>query len=226
MPVRIGIAGKHPGYGDFIGHGLDPEVTASLTKWIDKTLSTLRESLGEDTWPTFWDNAQGVRFWVGRAVLGRTVAGLFLPSRDKVGRRYPLIFAADGAAIPSPLIDPDQSIYEQMSAHVAAMVPGSGAGALIDGFAPVLPEETPEDLAQGPIIWAHHPEGDLDALMRSAAPVDAERALTARSYWWAPATPGRAAAWLGQPGLPGPEALGWVLGGVPAEGAGNEGTGE
>ena len=92
--------------------------------------------------------------------------------------------------------------------------------------APDLPEETPEDLAQGPIIWAHHPEGDLGALLRSAGPVDAERAMTARSYWWAPATQGRAAAWLGQTGLPGPEALGWLLGGVPVEGTGNEGTGE
>jgi len=226
MPVRIGLAGKHPGYGDFIGHGLDQEVTAPLTGWIDQTLSTLRESLGEDAWPAFWDNAQGLRFWIGRAVLGRTVMGLFLPSRDKVGRRYPLILAAEGTAIPSPLLDPDQTIYEQMSAHVAAMVPGSGAAALTDGLALELPEETPDDLTQGPIIWAHHPEGDLGALLRSAGPVDSEHAMTARSYWWAPATPGRAAAWLGQQGLPGPEALGWLLGGVPSEGTGNEGIGE
>ena len=164
--ARLGLMGKHPGYGDFLRAGLTNETAEALENWLDKTLSELRDSLGNN-WAVFWDHSQDLRFWTGRAVLGCTVAGVLRPSRDRAGRRYPLILAAEAVT--------------------------------------------------GPTLWAHHPEGNLDALLSSAASVDAERAILNRSYWWAPGTKERAAVWLGCSDLPTAPALGWLFAGLAAE---------
>lgn len=218
MTVTVGILGKHPGFGDFLRHGLSEDVAGRVAGWIDPTLHALRDQQG-DRWDGFWDAARSLRFWIGRAVAGRTLAGVMRPSRDRVGRRYPLVLMAEGADLPAPVEAPGQAFYEALETHLDSALPGEGAKSLLSGLDPAaLPvaAETPEMLALGPILWAHHPEGDLSALLEAAGPVDRARATTTRSYWWAPGAPGRAAIWLGQPGLPAPAALGWLLAGVPA----------
>lgn len=217
--ATIGILGKHPGFGDFVRHGLSDQIADRLMGWMDETLTAVRADMG-DGWDVFWDQAQGLRFWIGRGVLGRTLAGCLRPSRDKVGRRYPFVLLAEGAAVPSPLRQPDQALYDQMQDRMDRMVPGQGARSLLDGVTLDLfglRAEDDAELAEGPTVWAHHPDGDLTALLTAAAPVDAARSMTTRSYWWAPGVPGvRAAVWLGQPGLPAPSSLSWLLGGMPA----------
>jgi type VI secretion system protein ImpM len=218
MTLTVGILGKHPAFGDFLRHGVSDEVAGRITGWIDPTLHALRDQQG-DRWEAFWDTARGVRFWIGRAVAGRTLAGVLRPSRDRVGRRYPLVLMAEGVDLPAPVEAPDQAFHAALEAHLDAMRPGEGARSLLAGLDPAaLPAaaEPPEALALGPILWAHHPGGDLAALLEAAAPVDRARAQTARSYWWAPGDRGRAAVWLGQPGLPAPASLGWLLAGLPA----------
>lgn len=223
--ARLGLIGKHPGYGDFLRAGLSDPVASGLEHWLDCVLSDLRDTAGDD-WPAFWDNAQDLRFWIGRAVLGQPLAGVMRPSRDRTGRRYPMILAAEGAALPAPVVDSDQTVYEGLTRHLDAMQPGQGAGALLSGLTLEqmgdLAGEAAQATADGPTLWAHHPAGNLDALLQSAGPVDAARALLTRSYWWAPGGPGRAAVWLGCPGLPGSQALGWLLSGVASEDARHE----
>lgn len=218
--IEVGVLGKHPGYGDFVRHGVPEDVADLLMEWIDTTLTEVRDQLKAD-WADFWDNGQELRFWLGRGVLGQTTIGIFQPSRDRVGRRYPLLLLAQGVAVEAPVIDRDQRPWDVLSSQMKRMQPGQGAAALVRGVdadALFVAPEPAEASDMGPVIWAHHPEGDLDALLESAAPVDHGRAATTRSYWWSTATHGRAPVWLAHPGLPGGSALAWCIGGVPMDG--------
>lgn len=212
----IGVMGKHPGYGDFLRWGLSDAIVDGLTRWTDAVLPPLRDQMGE-SWGDFWDGSQALRFWIGRGVLGRTLSGVYVPSRDRVGRRYPLLVLCEGGHVPAPLGQTDQGPWEGIEAHMANMQAGQGAKALLDGLDLAVSPEDAHLAAEGPTLWAHHPEGNLGALLRSAAEVDAERAQILRSYWWTPGAEGRAPVWLGCPGLPEAAGLGWLLAGVPAE---------
>ncbi|MFK7836784.1 MAG: type VI secretion system-associated protein TagF [Sulfitobacter sp.] len=217
--ATLGLMGKHPGYGDFLQAGLSAEVVDGLNLWLDSSLPVVRDQMGED-WGAFWDHAQSLRFWIGRAVLGRTLIGILHPSRDRVGRRFPLLLMVEGADVALPLgAEADQSAWEALADHLTEMQPGQGAAALLDGASIEVGAEDEQMAALGPTLWAHHPEGDLQSLLRSAAAPDAARAQLSRSYWWAPGedskTAQRAATWLACPGLPEPQALGWLLGGMP-----------
>lgn len=215
--ARLGLMGKHPGYGDFLRAGLSEGVEDRLARWLEPALAELRDQLGEG-WGPFWDQGQDLRFWIGRAVAGVTLAGILRPSRDKVGRRYPLLLLAEGIDRAPPVEDPDQAIWTLLARHLDRMQPGQGAAALLSGTEAIrLPAEDAAQLQEGTTLWAHRPDGDLEALLLSAGPVDAGRAALGRSYWWAPARPGLAAVWLGCDGLPAAPALGWLLAGVPAQ---------
>lgn len=213
---NIGVMGKHPAYGDFLRWGLSDPVVDGLTRWTDAVLPPLRDQMGEG-WADFWDNSQTLRFWIGRGVLGRTLCGVYQPNRDRVGRRYPLLILCEGAKVPSPMGEVDQGPWEAIETHMARMQEGQGAKALLEGLTLGLSAENAHEAAEGPTLWAHHPEGNLGALLRSAEGVDAARAQILRSYWWSPGDEGRAPVWLGCPALPEPAGLGWLLSGVPAE---------
>ncbi|KHA53919.1 type VI secretion system-associated protein TagF [Sulfitobacter geojensis] len=217
----IGIMGKHPEYGDFLQTGIPEPVLGVFNGWLDACLPVLRDQMGQG-WGPFWDGAQDLRFWIGRSVLGQTVVGILRPSRDRVGRRFPLILLASGADVPVPLgAGVDQAPWDRMAAHLDRMQAGKGAAALLEGLDIEIAAEGENHAAIGPTLWAHHPEGNLDALLASAAGPDVERAQLMRSYWWATGTRdaqvNRAATWLGCAGLPEPQALGWLLGGVAGE---------
>lgn len=214
----IGIMGKHPDYGDFLQAGIPEPLVDVMNGWLDACLPVLRDQMGEG-WPPFWDGAQDVRFWIGRAVFGQTVVGILHPSRDRVGRRFPLIILAAGADVTVPLGEStNQAVWDSMAAHLDNMRAGHGGAALLDGMDIEIPAEGEDHAATGPTLWAHHPEGNLAALLVSASGPDSARAQLSRSYWWA--TGGRvddvnrAATWLGCAGMPEPQALGWLLGGV------------
>ena len=216
--ANVGIMGKHPGYGDFLRWGLSEATVDGLTGWTDGVLPPVRDQLGA-AWESFWDGAQCLRFWIGRAVLGKTLAGIIQPSHDRVGRRYPLIVVGEGVALAAPLSESAQRPWEDIEAHMAQMAAGQGAEALLAGHTIEIDAEDPSMAQIGPTLWAHHPEGDLDALLRKASEVDPYRARLTRSYWWAPGTADRAPVWLGCHGLPDAASLTWLLGGVAAEAA-------
>lgn len=215
QPLRPAIIGKHPDYGDFIRHGLEPPIAEKLMRWMDTQLAKVKSSAGDD-WEAFWDGAQACRFWLGREVLGKTTIGVMLPSNDRVGRRYPLLALVVGADIAPPFQDPADDIMDRIEHHLNHARGGGpgGAGALMAGLdVSDIPVEGPKP---SQVIWAHHPEGDLYQLLSRAAQADHALCATGRTYWWAPARGWRAAAWLGCEGLPDHQALSWLLGGEEA----------
>jgi len=210
MTAAIGVFGKHQGYGDFISHKVDAPLAKWFEDWFDAVLPVMKAQM-DTGWDAAWDAAPIVRFWVGRGVAGRTCAGLMVPSRDKVGRRYPLVVMASGAAQAAPVEDADQTLYERIEAAVCGMQDGDDIKDVVSNLAATRAEGDVA-LAEGPTLWAHHPEGDLSAMLTAAGPEDAKRAITARSYWWIPAPTERASAvWLGVAGLPDTATLAWLL---------------
>ncbi len=210
--VTIGLYGKHPAFGDFLTAGLDPQAQAALENWLAQVMPQIRDGWGEHWGPAF-DASPVIRFWYGSDVVGMSgpLCGVMAPSRDKVGRRFPLIAAVSGAAIAAPVADGDQSIYEAMLAAMSsfAQLDGGAAGLARDldaAVAPLVPG--PSDPIE-PGFWAARADGDLARLWADVGPVDHARAAALRSYLWCEG-PGGGAVHVTR-GLPGPEVLAWLM---------------
>lgn len=93
--VTVGFWGKLPARGDFVGAGLKEDAIAAFESWSRAAIAASRAELG-DGWDERWMSAPIWRFRLGEGVTGRmALAGLWLPSVDSVGRRFPLFIAGD-----------------------------------------------------------------------------------------------------------------------------------
>jgi len=90
----IGFFGKLPTHGDFVSSALGSRLQGEFDRWIHGGLIALEAALGPD-WRRLFHSTTAWRFVVGKGVWGPTaLAGVLLPSRDRVGRSFPLIIAA------------------------------------------------------------------------------------------------------------------------------------
>ena len=193
--MGLGIYGKHPAKGDFLETGLPPALLQVLERWLDAVLAECRANLGGD-WERVWDRAGParpvLRFWLGEDIWGQAICGVMAPSRDRVGRRFPLVMLCtdpDPAAVPPPpVVSTDQGWYDRAEAHLRARLeaPLDAVAHLLDGLAP------PGGLADAPSpgtadFWAAG--GDATALLADIVLTDHRRAAAGRSYWWLAADP-------------------------------------
>jgi type VI secretion system protein ImpM len=99
-----GLYGKVPAHGDFVRRGLPTSFVAPWDAWLAAGIAAARERLGPH-WDAAWDSAPAWRFALPAGACGPdAVAGVMLPSRDQVGRRFPITLAAllaPGAAPPA-----------------------------------------------------------------------------------------------------------------------------
>lgn len=229
---EAGIYGKHPGFGDFIAAGLPDAVFATLGDWAQAVLGEWREQAGEG-WQAAFDGAPGIGFWIGGALTGAAAGGLPLrgvwaASRDRAGRRFPLLVVQAGGA--APVADPSQDF------HLAA------GHALADLFAASAfdPREAARRLraelpapADGPQpAWpgfcAQNPALGPAALLRELAGADHAHAMAGRSYWWFAAGAQGPSGVLACQGWPDMSEMAWLIAGgrdaVPAAEEGGEMT--
>ncbi|MGM5058674.1 type VI secretion system-associated protein TagF (plasmid) [Rhizobium leguminosarum] len=90
---RIGFFGKLPSHGDFVSMGLSRNLQAALDAWLQSGLQAAQRELGED-WERRFRMMPTWRFIVERGLWGSaTIAGVLLPSLDRVGRSFPLVIA-------------------------------------------------------------------------------------------------------------------------------------
>ncbi len=90
----VGFFGKLPTHGDFVSAALGSRLQSELDQWVHNGLIALEATLGSD-WRRLFHATTAWRFVVGKGVWGPSaVAGVLLPSRDRVGRSFPLIIAA------------------------------------------------------------------------------------------------------------------------------------
>lgn len=213
--LRLGLFGKHPAKGDFIEAGLSPTLRSGLEQWLDGTLTACRQNIGLSFEP-LWDAAPPKRlhFWIGEALAGEVVAGMLQPSRDKVGRRYPLLLLVSGAPAVAPLppvIANPMAWSTPLIAHfdrILAQNAFASATALLDGMALPAVSENLDGVDAN--VLAMRQDGDIERLCKDTAAADHRRGAAARSYWW---THDRENAVLfACPGLPDWRAFGWLLG--------------
>ena len=197
--MALGVYGKHPAKGDFVEYGLPPDLRAALESWLDQVLAEARETLGP-AWEQVWATAPQLRFWLGEAIWGQPVAGVLAPSRDRVGRRFPLVMVATGADAPPPPVTGGQAWHAALSAHVGACL----AQTVLDQPAELVTEAPWPEAAEGittalpPEFWAVRPGAESGALWEDVALADHRRAAAGRSYWWAEGAVAFAAAPLAE----------------------------
>ncbi|MBL4929576.1 type VI secretion system-associated protein TagF [Fuscibacter oryzae] len=182
--MALGVYGKHPAKGDFLGHGVPASVQARLEAWLDAALADAREALGAD-WQAVWPAAPHLHFWLGEGIWGEAVAGVMAPAQDRVGRRFPLVFLATGMdAPPPPIIDAGQDWQHALSAHAARVL----AQADLDQPADLLAGLPRPTMAKGATaaaeLRATRQGPEAGTLWQDLAQADHRRAAAARSYWW------------------------------------------
>ncbi|MBB4010031.1 type VI secretion system-associated protein TagF [Allorhizobium taibaishanense] len=91
---RIGFFGKLPSHGDFLSEGLERDMVATLDAWIRGGLYACEQEFGA-AWAELFAASPPWRFIVEKGVWdGAAHAGVMVPSRDRVGRSFPLIVMA------------------------------------------------------------------------------------------------------------------------------------
>jgi type VI secretion system protein ImpM len=95
--AAIGFCGKLPARGDFVSIGLPRGFVEPWHDWMQRMLAASRAALGDD-WLAAWNVAPIWRFALPPGGCGPDAAlGLWMPSIDRVGRQFPLTFAAVAA---------------------------------------------------------------------------------------------------------------------------------
>lgn len=202
------LFGKHPAFGDFLTRRLEQPFLGQLEHWLDAALTQARDSLGE-VWQSLFDNARPLRFWLGSDLTGQgALAGVMIPSRDKVGRRFPLLILAPADLTP-PTMAPDQSLHDRLTADLGRVLAADPA-AFSASPAPLAQTVVPA----ASVFWATNPVADAAGLLAATAEVDHQRASQSRSYWWCDADQTRSAAVYASTGYPDGSALAWLWTGV------------
>ena len=110
MPPAVGFFGKIPARGDFLQAGLSLGFVRAWDGWLQHVLAEAQRVLGE-AWPEVWHVAPVWRFALPPDLCGPDpVLGLWMPSVDRVGRQFPLTFAAEGAGGGDDFLDAAEQI--------------------------------------------------------------------------------------------------------------------
>jgi type VI secretion system protein ImpM len=92
--AAVGFCGKLPARGDFVVSNLLRRFVEPWHDWMQRVLEASHNRLGDD-WVAAWNEAPIWRFALSAGICGPdAVLGLWMPSVDRVGRHFPLTFAA------------------------------------------------------------------------------------------------------------------------------------
>ncbi|MDT8345342.1 MAG: type VI secretion system-associated protein TagF [Thermohalobaculum sp.] len=153
----FGYYGKIPAQGDFLRRGLTPGFVEPWDRWLQALMLSGRASLGAG-WQDAYFSAPIWRFALPGGVCGpAAVAGVLMPSVDRVGRQFPLTLAAEIEA-PSAL-----AAYRAAAPAFGALEEAALA-MLDDGAAREMLERRLGAVAPGPVpgeVAAHQVAGAL-----------------------------------------------------------------
>lgn len=173
-----GWYGKVPCVGDFIRSGLSPQFISAWDPWMQRLMVTAREVLG-DRWYDCYLGAPIWRFALPAGHCGpQAVAGVVMPSVDRVGRQFPLCLAVETEGQPWQVFRALEPVFEDLEAIALSMLDddaslGALQAALAALPAPVVSQDGPEmsraGLATARVAPVGEPEATL-ALMATEAP--------------------------------------------------------
>lgn len=142
-----GFYGKIPAAGDFIGRGLPRELTRRWDRWMEMSL---RQAIDTGGGGGVW------RFRAAPCVFASVpVAGVFRLSRDRVGRRFPMLIAVAGGR-PAPA----NPWYDDAEALLAAACAGGSLEALSEGVSGLVPPGV-EAGGSGASFWRGEDGGEV-----------------------------------------------------------------
>ena len=144
MP-HVGLYGKMPSVGDFVSRGFSPLLCESLDRLL-QTAVMAAASEGGDTREVL-EQAKPVMISMRPGALCATgFAGLWFPSRDRVGRAFPLCIGLETAADQSkvPLFWPSARLTQMLCGAVVQVL-RSGGGP--DELLGALPSQADWDAA-------------------------------------------------------------------------------
>jgi type VI secretion system protein ImpM len=101
---EVGFYGKLPTHGDFLRRRISDAFVGAWDTWLQSAIAASRDALA-DRWLDIYLTSPAWRFVCAAGACGpRAVAGLIVPSVDRVGRYFPLTVAVElpvGAALVS-----------------------------------------------------------------------------------------------------------------------------
>lgn len=98
MP-KVGFYGKIPARGDFVRAVLSSELVRCWDGWLQGVLP-------EAGSPPDWDAAPAWQLNLPAGLCSpNALGGVMLPSSDRIGRRFPLLLAAEGAFADDALVE-------------------------------------------------------------------------------------------------------------------------
>lgn len=154
---RVGFHGKIPALGDFVTRGLPRDLVDPWHAWLESGVAASREALG-DGWFAAFLTAPVWRFALPAGACGpEAVAGVLIPSVDKVGRYFPFTLAATaGGRDARTLADGAADWYAAAEALALRALAGETAADLVLGLGtlPVLDAEPTAGAApDAPALW-------------------------------------------------------------------------
>ncbi len=94
-PASVGLYGKLPSHGDFLRRRLSDSFVATWDGWLQASIMASRATLA-DRWLEVYLTSPAWRFACAPGTCGATsVAGVVVPSVDRVGRHFPLAIVAE-----------------------------------------------------------------------------------------------------------------------------------
>lgn len=209
-----GFYGKLASRGDFVSRGLRPEQIDAWDRWLAAGIAASREQLGE-RWLESYLVSPLWCFAVPAGLLGdEALAGVMMPSVDRVGRYFPLSILQNLPA-DSDLSDLLDGADGWFDAAAALLLSTLEVDADFDAFAAAV-----EALA--PLICTAQPcWQELVGGVRFSAGVSAQalaaEAAAGRSLWWGRGSAQVPAGLLSCVGLPTARDFALCLFGAPAQ---------
>ncbi|MDI1258125.1 type VI secretion system-associated protein TagF [Aquabacterium sp.] len=232
-PPIPGWYGKLPTLGDFASRRLEPTFIDPWDAWLAEGIAGLRAQ-AEGTWLDHYLASPVWRFLLMPGVIGldTAMAGVLMPSVDRVGRYFPLTLIAPIAPTPSTAADTDALLawlhqlddaaadalhddwsIEQLESELERLLPPT----------PTTPAPSPgasalASVLQGPLQHAHLPvagRADLSSLLAQSAATSWQAAAQGLAFWWTESAEGAPRSLVSR-GLPRGDGFAALLGSAAA----------
>ena len=228
-----GWYGKLPTLGDFASRRLDPSFIDPWDAWLAEGLSTLQTQAG-DAWLDAYLASPVWRFVLMPGVVGldTAMAGVLMPSVDRVGRYFPLTLVAPIAPTPSSPADAESLLawlhqlddaaadalhddwsVDQLEAELERLQPPALSLPAVPPGASVL-----DQIFQGHGPHASLPvssRADLVSLLTHSATTSWLAAAQGLAFWWAESAEGTPRSLVSR-GLPRGDGFAALLGSAAA----------
>ncbi|WP_339527617.1 type VI secretion system-associated protein TagF [Pseudomonas mucidolens] len=179
-----GFYGKLASRGDFVSRGLPQSFIGPWDSWLAAGLLASQTSLGAE-WLNVYLVSPLWRFVLGPGVCGPdAVAGVVMPSIDRVGRYFPLTVATllDHDSDPASVVAGPDAWFEAVEELLLSTLDGGASFERFEAAIEALGAPVRQSRTEGSRFAGLHRFGATDPQARMR--VLAEQACEGASLWW------------------------------------------